>query len=174
MNYFEFFDIPLAFKIDEALLKQRFYEHSKKYHPDFYTLESAEKQVEILEQSTFNNQAYRTLSDFDKRMEYILNLKEALAEEGKNEIPQDFLLEMMDINEGLMELEFDFDELRMKGILQEIENQELEIYSKASAIIENFDDKKTTPQELSIVKNYYLKKKYLLRIRENVSKFATQ
>lgn len=174
MNYFEFFDIPVSFKIDEALLKQRFYEQSKKFHPDFYTLESEETQAEILDKSTLNNQAYRTLSDFDKRMEYVLNLKSALAEEGKNEIPQDFLIEMMDINEGLMELEFDFDEVKMQDVLQEIENQEIEIYAEAASIIENYDDKKITPQELSMVKNYFLKKKYLLRIRENVSKFATQ
>lgn len=174
MNYFHFFDLPLAFKIDEHLLKQRFYDNSKKYHPDFYTLESEEKQEEILASSTFNNQAYRTLSDFDKRMEYLLQLKGALAEEGKNDIPKDFLMEMMEINESLMELEFDFDEEKYREVLQEIDNQERVIYAEAAAIIENYDDKKTTAQELSLVKDYYLKKKYLLRIRENISKFATQ
>ncbi|MFN7115552.1 MAG: Fe-S protein assembly co-chaperone HscB [Saprospiraceae bacterium] len=174
MNYFEFFDLPVAFIIDEALLKQRFYANSKKYHPDFYTLESAEKQAAILELSTLNNQAYRTLADFDKRMEYILNLKGVLAEEGKNEIPQDFLLEMMDINEGLMELEFDFDETKHQEVLQAVENQERAIYAAAANVIEQYDDKKIATQELSVVKEYFLKKKYLLRIRENVSKFATQ
>ena len=109
MNYFEFFEIPISFKVDEAALKRIFYANSKKYHPDFYTLESEEKQAEILELSTLNNQAYKTLSDFDKRMKYILDLKEILAEEGQNQLPQSFLMEMMDINEVLMELEFDFD-----------------------------------------------------------------
>lgn len=174
MNYFEFFELPIAFKIDEALLKQRFYENSKKYHPDFFTLESEDKQAEILELSTLNNQAYRTLSDFDKRMEYILTLKGVLAEEGKNEIPKDFLMEMMDINESLMELEFEFDEAKYQHILQEIENQEHTIYTETASVIENYEDEKTSSQELSIVKEYFLKKKYLLRIRENVSKFATQ
>lgn len=174
MNYFEFFDLPIAFKLDEAQLKQRFYANSKQYHPDFYTLESAEKQAKILELSTLNNQAYRTLSDFDKRMEYILNLKNVLAEEGKNDIPKDFLLEMMDINESLMELEFDFDEDNYQAVLQQIENQEKEIYTEAAAVIENYEDKNTAIEELSVVKDYFLKKKYLLRIRENLSKFATQ
>ena len=61
-----------------------------------------------------------------------------------------------------------------REVLQEIDNQERVIYAEATAIIENYDDKKTTAQELSLVKDYYLKKKYLLRIRENISKFATQ
>ena len=30
MNYFEFFDIPVAFQIDEEDLKKRFYANSKK------------------------------------------------------------------------------------------------------------------------------------------------
>lgn len=174
MDYFEFFELPVAFKIEEDVLKQRFYENSKKYHPDFYTLASEEKQAEILELSTLNNQAYRTLSDFDKRMEYLLNLKGVLAEEGKNDIPQEFLLDMMDINEKLMELEFDFDSKVYNAILKDIKNKEFFIYKAAAEVIENYDDKKTTVQELSLVKEYFLKKKYLLRIRENVSKFVPQ
>ena len=174
MNYFEFFDIPIAFIIDEAELKKRFYENSKKYHPDFYTLESDEKQTEILELSTLNNEAYQTLADFDRRLKYILELKNALAEEGKNEVPQDFLMEMMDINEVLMELEFDFDKAKYAQALKQIKAQESSIYAEVKSLIENYDDKKATEAELSAIKDFYLKKRYLLRIRENLSKFASQ
>ena len=90
MNYFEFFDIPVSFFPDEAALKRYYYENSKKYHPDFYTLESEDRQAEVLELSTFNNEAYKTLSDFDKRMKYILTLEDALAEEGANQLPPGF------------------------------------------------------------------------------------
>lgn len=174
MNYFEFFDIPVAFKIDEAELKRRFYENSKKYHPDFYTLESDEKQAEILELSTLNNEAYQTLSDFDRRLKYILELKNALAEEGKNKVPQDFLMEMMEINESLMELEFDFDEAKYAEAMQQIKAQESNIYAEVESLIEHYDDEKATDAELSAIKDFYLKKRYLLRIRENLSKFASQ
>ncbi len=173
MNYFEFFELPIAFKIDEGELKRHFYENSKKYHPDFFTLEPEDKQAEILELSTLNNEAYRTLSDFDKRLKYVLELKGALVEEGKNEIPQEFLLEMMDINEGLMELEFDFDKAKYQAALQQIEQLEHAIYQEVAEIIEHYNDKKSTDAELSAVRDYYLKKRYLLRIRENLAKFAT-
>lgn len=174
MNYFKLFDLPVSFQLDEAELKRRFYETSKKYHPDFYTLESEDKQTEILELSTLNNEAYRTLADFDKRMRYILEMKGVLAEEGKNDIPQDFLMEMMDINEALMELEFDFDEATYQQTLQQIEVQEKAIFQEVAQIIEQYDDKKATDTELSTVRDYYLKKRYLLRIRENLAKFAPQ
>ncbi len=83
MNFFEFYNIPIAFKLDEAALKKTFYANSKKYHPDFHTLESEDKQDEILELSTINTEAYKILSDFDKRMKYILDLKGTMAAEGE-------------------------------------------------------------------------------------------
>lgn len=174
MNYFEFFDLPVSFLIDQADLKRKFYINSKKYHPDFYTLETEERQAETLELSTLNNQAYKTLSDFDLRMKYILDLKGALDEEGQNQIPQDFLMEMMDINEKLMELEFDYDENTHREILLEVERQKNAAYEEVASVIENYDDKNADDGELKKVKDYYLKKRYLLRIQENLSKFAVR
>ncbi|HHH50193.1 MAG TPA: Fe-S protein assembly co-chaperone HscB, partial [Saprospiraceae bacterium] len=52
MNYFEFYNIPISFDVDAKALKKIFYANSKKYHPDFYTLENEEKQQEILQLST--------------------------------------------------------------------------------------------------------------------------
>ena len=96
MNYFELYDIPVSFKVDKKALKKKFYELSRKFHPDFYTLEGEAKQAEILELSSLNNEAYKVLKDFNKRMKYVLDLKKIIAEEGKNKIPQAFLMEMMD------------------------------------------------------------------------------
>ncbi len=173
MNYFEFYKIPVSFKVDHAALKVIFYANSKKYHPDFYTLESDEKQAEILEYSTLNNEAYQTLSDFDKRMKYILEMKGILREEGQNKLPQSFLAEMMDINEALMELEFDFDENKKNDILKQLQNQEDSAYSEVEPIIKNYSDDKASEAALLAIKDYYLKKRYLLRIRENLDKFAS-
>ena len=173
MNYFEFYNIPVSFKVDNAALKDIFYSNSKKYHPDFYTLESDEKQAEILELSTLNNEAYKTLKDFDKRMKYILDQKGIMNEEGQNKIPQSFLMEMMEINEALMELEFDFDEVKKNESLNQLQNQESSIYSEVEKIIENYEDNTTNEEELKSIKDYYFKRRYLLRIRENLDKFAS-
>lgn len=173
MNYFEFFNLPVSFLLDEAELKKTFYQNSKKYHPDFYTLESEEKQMEVLELSTLNNEAYKTLSNFDKRMKYVLEITEALAEEGKNQIPQDFLMEMMDINENLMELEFDFDTKKFEQVKSELKTMEEELFSTVHPHLENYHENADTTTELNAIKNYYLKKRYILRIQENLNKFAS-
>lgn len=169
MNYFEFYDIPISLKVDQAALKKTFYANSRKYHPDFYATESEEKQAAILELSSLNNEAYKTLSDFDKRMKYVLDIKGVLEEEGKNSVPQDFLMEMMDINEGLMELEFDFDESSYDSIKKQLKEKEAALYKTIESTVNDFKE-----DQLSLVKDYYLKKKYLLRIQENITKFASR
>ena len=172
MNYFEFFEIPVAFFPDEAALKQRFLQNSKRYHPDFYTLEPEEKQAEILELSTLNNHAFHTLSDFDRRVKYVLELEGVLKEEGKNEIPQEFLMNMMDINEALMELEFDFDPAVFEKAIHQVQTLETELFNDAKPLMEKYDKGDATPAEIEKVKDFFLKRKYVWRIQENLDKFA--
>lgn len=171
MRFFQFFELPVSFVLDEADLRKRYLSNSKKFHPDFYTLESPKKQAEILQLSSLNNEAYRTLSDFDQRMKYILEEKGLLVE-GQNEIPKKFLLEMMDINEQLMELEFDFEQSIFDTVKQEVESAEQELWAEVEAAVKGYSEEKSSPVELDQIKNFYLKKRYLLRIKENLSTFA--
>ncbi|WP_161890670.1 iron-sulfur cluster co-chaperone HscB C-terminal domain-containing protein [Pontibacter russatus] len=176
MNYFKIYDLPESFLLDEKALKNTFYKRSREYHPDFHANEPQEKQQEVLQLSTQNTNAYRTLSDPDLRMQYILK-QHGLLEEGKNnELPSDFLMDMMDLNEKLMELEFEFDADRFhalgersSGLTSQLDNDilpTLQRYPELHGI--------TKEEALQQVKTYYLKKKYLLRIQETLSKFASR
>jgi molecular chaperone HscB len=174
MNYFEFYQLPIRFQIDAAALKKSFYSNSRKYHPDFYTAESAEKQAEVLQLSTLNNKAYKTLSDFDKRMEYVLQLLNALGKEGETKLPQDFLMEMMELNETLADLQFDFDAEKYQQILKEIKTIENQLLNEVKPLLETADALLLTYNEKKNVKNFYLKRRYLLRIQKTLSTFAAQ
>jgi molecular chaperone HscB len=174
MDFFEFYGIPASFSPDLAQIRKQYYANSKKYHPDFYTQESEEKQAEILKLSSMNNEAFKTLSDEDLRMKYLLDLNEVLTADNKNNIPPAFLMEMMEFNEKLMELEFDFSQealIAMKNELQQIENQ---LRNEVGTILEKNTLDSTSKEELNSVKNYYLKKRYLLRISENLATFASR
>lgn len=172
MNYFDFYEIPVAFYIDDAALKRAFYAKSKAFHPDFHTLADDDAQEYALEMSSFNSEAYKTLSNFDTRLEYILRLKNQLGEEGQEKMPQDFLVEMMELNELIMELEFDFEEnnfQKAKSILQDIEQ---ETFSEVENILKKFNEATATEDEYRKIKIFYLKNKYLLRIQKSLSTFA--
>lgn len=172
MNYFEFYNIPISFNVDAAALKKTFYSYSKKYHPDFYTLESDERQAEILELSTLNTQAYKTLSDAERRMKYVLELTGAMGEEGQNKLPQDFLGDMMDINEAIMELEFDPDPEAVERVKKEIQVFDNQLITDIKPILDNYQHDATQADALEKIKIFFLKKRYLFRIYENLSTFA--
>ena len=173
MNYFEFYGIPESFAPDEALLKKKFYQLSKEYHPDFYAHEDEAKQQEILELSTLNNKAWQTLSDPNKRLEYILKTHELLLEGAKPQLPADFLMEMMDLNERLMGVD-DAEQLgHITGEVLAIEGDIAEGIARLTAGYEQLDDT-ARESRLNAIADYYYRQKYLLRIRESLNTFATR
>ena len=172
MNYFEFYELLPTFLLDETDLKKRFLKYSKMFHPDFHTLESDEAQSEILEKATFNTEAYKVLQNFDSRMAYILELKGMKKEEGQEKLPQDFLMEMMDINETLMDLQFDFDAESFEKVTKEIKKIENDNFFSIKDILQNFDYQQVTNNDLEKIKFFSLKKKYLLRIQKTCRNFA--
>ncbi len=167
MDFFDFYKFEPSFLLDEAELKKCFLQKSREYHPDFYTLESAEKQAEILQISTKNNEAYKVLADFDLRMKYILNEKNILLGEGKDKLDQSFLMEMMEINEEMMEVQMDPNPASIVSISTQIEAFEKNLFASITSFLKKPLDA-MTEKELAEIKQYYLKKKYLLRLKENL------
>ena len=174
MNYFELYGISESFDIDQALVKRKFYELSKLYHPDFYINEPEEKQREILELSTLNNKAYQVLSDPGKRMAYILDLHELITEGEKYQLPQDFLMEMMEVNESLMELELDPDAEILAKVSSEVSDVENNMSTELKGITSTYAGQSAGEKEASLlkIKDLYYRQKYLLRIRESLNKFS--
>ena len=172
MDYFEIMGIPVSFQLDEDLLRKTYYENSKKYHPDFHTLSNQAEQEKALELSTINNMAYKTLSDFDNRFEYILELTGTIEKGEKYELSPGFLMQMMDINEEIMELQLEYDTGRFdkaRVSFTELNNQ---INDDINNCIHHIPVPKKGKEKLIELKDLYYRKKYLLRIRENLDKFA--
>lgn len=173
MNYFEFYGLPISFRLDESALRRTYLERSRQYHPDFHTLADEAEQARVLDLSTLNNEAFKTLSDPDKRMQYVLKIR-GLIEEGESQqaLSQDFLMEMMDINESMMELEFDFDAERLKRTRHAVEALDQSLLQDIQSILDSWTAESGVEADLLRVRDYFFKKRYLLRIFENLSKFA--
>jgi molecular chaperone HscB len=172
INYFEFFDLPPAVEIDEALLRKRFLLNSKRFHPDFHTLGTPEAQQQALEMASLNNEAWLVLSDADRRIKHLLQLQDALPEEGQQKLPQDFLMEVMELNEALMEAELDPEPNTIQQLKATIEELEHNCQLALNQALQAATTYPLPANQLEALKNFYLKKRYLLRIRENLSKFA--
>jgi molecular chaperone HscB len=161
MNYFELFEIPVSLKIDKASLSKKYFELQKKYHPDFYTQSTDEEKLEALEKSSLINKALKTFQNEDETIKYVLQQKQLLEEEEKYALPPDFLMEMLELNEAVMEEE-------TSTITKRIAAAEDELYAAVKAIIHNYKEGVTTDKELLEVKEYYYKKKYLQRILDRI------
>jgi molecular chaperone HscB len=107
MDHFEVFGLPRRLRIDSAELQRKFYELSRRYHPDFHQAAPAERQAEILDASARLNAAYRSLRDPIARIEYLVRLEEGReTKEGatvKPKAPPELLEEMFEIQEALQE-----------------------------------------------------------------------
>ena len=167
MNYFELFEIPVQLKVDKASLPRKFFELSRKYHPDFFVNGSKEEKIVALEKSALLNKAFNTFQNPDETIKYVLQLKGLLEEEEKYELPPDFLMEVLEINEELMEggenkTLFPNLEIRITELQEEI-------YEPVKKIVESYKEGISSEKELLQVKEYYYKKKYLDRIRQQLN-----
>jgi molecular chaperone HscB len=167
MTYFEIFGLPVQLKVDKADLPKRFFELSRKFHPDFYANATPSEQQRALEITANLNKAFKTFQNEDDTIKYVLQLKGLLEEEEKYQLPPDFLMEVLEINEQLMDATGD---PNLKSNLQlATDNLQLAIYRPVKEIIENYEDNVTTEKELLQVKEYYYKKKYLHRIQHQLN-----
>ena len=106
-DYFAVFGLPRKLSVDGEALRTRFYELSRAHHPDFHQGADAEAQAETLARSALVNRAYPALRDPLARVEYLIALEEGRdTREGapaRPAAPEEFLAEMMEVQEALEE-----------------------------------------------------------------------
>ncbi len=164
MNYFELFEMPLSLQVDAKELSSKYIEMQRRFHPDFFSKSDADEQEEMLQKSSMINTGYKLLSNPDETLKYVLEIKGLLIENEKYDLPPDFLMEMMEINETLADPE-DSEIEEMETKINQMQNQ---LYQSIQNIVENYIDDRTTDEQLLLVKDYYYKKKYLNRILERL------
>jgi molecular chaperone HscB len=173
-NYFDFYSLEELFFIDEKQLKTKYIEVSKSSHPDFFINDSAAYQA-ALTKTSLNNVAYKALSNWQRRIPYILKLYGVL-QESKNDIPQAFLMEMMDINEAVMDLQMEPSEGALEIIKTKVDSYYTSLSDELRCKAEQADELKKSKTDwlvkLEELKEIYLKRKYVLRLKETLNTFA--
>ncbi len=157
MNHFELFGLPVSFKIDRSKLAEKYFELQKKYHPDFFTQATEHEQEQALEISSQLNKALKIFKNEEETIKYVLQLKGLLEEEEKYQLPPEFLMAMMELNEELSD-----------DSAAQIAAIEKGLYTRVQPIIENYNDATGITTDLLKLKEYYFKKKYLQRILDRI------
>lgn len=120
-NYFEIFDVPKTYDVDQKGLLKRYLGLQRKFHPDRYIASSeAEKRINMQWVAEINL-AFETLSDDLKRSIYLLKLNGDELEENPT-LEKGILLKQIELREDLEEIKRDSKyELALKGFKKEIE-----------------------------------------------------
>jgi len=174
-NYFDLYELPVNFHPDAAAVKSKFYELSRRYHPDRFAQADEATHAEALRMSAMNNDAYKILNNSDAVTAYILKLNGLLEDEEKYNLPPAFLMEMMDLNEAISDYEMDTDNGTLKNQATQSLKEQLDQWNAEVKPLTDRFDKGEQGQELLLqIKDYYFRKKYLLRIQERINKFAAR
>ena len=99
-NYFELFGLPLSYRVDPALLAERYRQAQKAVHPDRHAGGSAAEQRAAMQMATLVNTAHLTLKDSLARAIYMLQLRQVALQENP-ELPPAFLMEQIEVREEL-------------------------------------------------------------------------
>jgi len=174
-NYFELYHMPVTFHPDQVEIKSTFYELSRLYHPDRFAQAGGEELAKALRMAAMNNEAYKTLKSPDATMAYILKMNNLLEDEEKYALPPAFLMEMMDINEAVSEYEIDPENLDARQMAINSLDEQMELWEDATRLlVEKFDQGDKSKELLLQIKDQYFRKKYLLRIKERIDRFAAR
>lgn len=168
MYYFELFEMPVSLKADKAAVLKKYYLLSRQFHPDRFSLQEAEAQEKAEQMSTDINDAKNVLDDPYQRLAYILKEKQVISESEKYQLPALFLAEMMDINERLMDMEFDATAEGKQQLKLEVDAVVTGLYQEVKVYFE-MDKLDAGDHDFAKLKDYYYKLKYVNRIVEKLS-----
>ncbi|WP_346320955.1 hypothetical protein [Chitinophaga sp. YIM B06452] len=107
-------------------------------------------------------------------MEYLDQLKGILAPGEQYPLPELFKMEMLALNERLLELEMAASSEEREQFGQQVSGLMARHFLEVAEDIKVYARGKATPAQVILLKEYYVKQKYCLRIIERLSTFASR
>jgi molecular chaperone HscB len=170
-NYFELFDIPVAFDIDLNDLSSRYQELQRQVHPDkFATATDQERRISV--QQTANiNEAFRVLKDPLQRGRYLLELYGVrLDDEMDTSSDTAFLMEQMALREALAEIREQPDPVEaLLKLIADIDARERELID---TVKNNFNN--PTTGALQRARNTIQKLQFIKRLQEEAAELEEE
>ena len=177
VDYFSVLGIPRSPVVNETDLTQRYYDLSRRLHPDLYQTGTAEEQEASLKNTALLNRAYRTLRDLLQRGQYWLELQGELLGKDNNRVPPELANLVFEVQEQLAEVR----ELRAEGKAIEVQAELGQILTDLNAQMANlraalgenlaqWNGERQAPKLLRDLKNLLSEIAYLRTLLRDVEK----
>jgi molecular chaperone HscB len=138
-DYFTALGLPRKLAIDNDDLERRYYELSRRFHPDFFQTASSRERLVSLENSALINKAYRALRDPLSRAEYLVKLESEAGVETPSQPPQALFEEILALNELLSEYRLGDPEDRFT-LRPPLEDKEREFRAEYDSLLQRLTD----------------------------------
>lgn len=115
-NYFELFELPVDFNIDENRLTDRYRQMQQAVHPDRFVNSTDQERRLSVQHAAKINEAYETLRDSMLRARYLLSLHGITWDDERDTVMDSaFLMQQMELREALSEVREQTDPLSATG-----------------------------------------------------------
>jgi molecular chaperone HscB len=165
-DYFALYGIAPSLNPDKANIRKKYYELSRQHHPDRASAQDNEAQQGTLGMSAQVNEGYRVLNDEDALLGYLLRQQGVLEDEEQYKLPPEFLMEMMELNEAVGNIAMAPD--MQPDAEREYQSQIFAWEAGFNPLKERFNGGERGVDLLTGLKDYYFRKKYLLRIKSRL------
>jgi molecular chaperone HscB len=164
VDYFSFLGLKKQLDINLDDLEKKFFDLSRKYHPDYYSNgDEIEKEISI-DRSAFLNSAYKILKDPIERAKYLLKLEWGEIPKEDKKVPPEILMEVMELQERLEQEKSEKDpktkdsfKEELKKIKEDLNNKLENMNSQLHNLFKEWDAQylrnSTNEEKQSILKN---------------------
>ena len=167
-NYFELFDLPASFEVDQSQIEQKYRDLQSAWHPDRYADADDGARRLAVQTTSFINEAYQVLRDEQTRARYLLQLKGVEFDEDKDTTQDmEFLMSQMQLREQIDEAEQHEDPLaRVDQLEVDAKDHYLQLQDQ---FVECF-----TGEEWEQAKETVLKMQFFKRLRQQIAQKQEQ
>ena len=134
-NFFELFELPVSYSVDQNQLRQQYMDLQKQVHPDKFANASDQEKRLSMQQTSWVNEAQTTLKSPVLRASYLLKLK-GIDFNLENETTMDaaFLMQQLEMRERLENIKQEGDPLDALEVMAK------EIKASAKIMMDNFSE----------------------------------
>jgi molecular chaperone HscB len=140
-NYFELFDIPVSFAVDQETLSLRYRDLQRAVHPDRFANASDQEKRLSVQQAALINEAFQALKSPLPRARYLLELNGITLDDNDTSMDPMFLMEQMELREALAEVRGKEDPFGvLNGLRDRIESRERELVESLQSLFNDGDE----------------------------------
>ena len=167
-NYFEIFEIPIAFDIDQSKVSDVYRELQKDVHPDRFINESEEERRIAMQLTSLINEALKVIEDPLSRAQYLLKLKGIdLEADTDTAMDPEFLMEQMEFREAIAEVRSQDDPL------SELDKMAAQLKAKLKELTDLFQHQ-YADDALDAARDSIRKMQFIIKAQKEVNEISEQ